>query len=146
MEKGVFETEIFIRSTVEKTVSLAHEYERHHNFHPLIINVELDARPPSGVMKRYFITDQLQWGLFRFKIKYRADILSITENDFHSEAYQSPGTTVHNHTTVTPKGDGVILHETITLQAPDILFNYAFGQARAAHKKMLEQIKAHLES
>ena len=145
MKQGTFESEIFIRSTVEKTLSLAHEYERHHNFHPLIVKVDVDESPPAGVLKRYFITDQLQWGPFRFKIKYRADIVSVTESDFHTEAYQSPGTTVLNHTTVTPRDDGVLLHETITLRAPDLLFGYAFGQAREAHKGMLEKIKAYLE-
>ena len=146
MKQDTFESEIFIRSTVEKTLSLAHEYERHHNFHPLIVKVEVDAHPPAGVLKRYFITDQLQWGPFRFKIKYRADILSVTANDFHTEAYQSPGTTVVNHTTVTPMEGGVKLHERITLRAPDLLFSYAFGQARTAHQGMLESIKAYLES
>ena len=37
------------------------------------------------------------------------------------------------------------LHETITLKAPDLLFGYAFGQARSAHREMLERIKRYLE-
>jgi hypothetical protein len=146
VKQGVFESEIFIRSSVEKTLALAHEYERQRNFHPLIVRVDVDANPPAGALKRYFITDQLQWGPFRFKIKYRADILSVTANDFHTEAYQSPGTTVLNHTTVTPAEGGVKLHERITLRAPGLLFGYAFGQARAAHKEMLERLKQYLEA
>ena len=145
MKQGIFESEIFVRSTVQKTLALVSEYERHHNFHPLIVKVDVDARPPAGVLKRYHITDQLQWGPLRFRIKYRADILSVTSNDVQSEAYQSPGTTVINHTTVIPKDDGVVLRERITLKAPDLLFGYAFGQAKAAHQTMLENIKAFLE-
>lgn len=145
MKQGIFESEIFIRSSVEKTLSLAHEYERHHNFHPLIVKVEVDSNPPAGVLKRYFITDQLRWGPFRFKIQYRADILSVTDHDFHTEAYQSPGTTVLNHTVVTQKDGGVLLHETITIKTPGLLFGYAFQQAKLAHAEMLKQIKAHLE-
>ncbi|MBV6397048.1 MAG: hypothetical protein HFACDABA_02652 [Anaerolineales bacterium] len=146
MKQGTFESRIFIRSTVEKTLSLARAYERHHNFHPLIVKVDVEPNPPVGVLKRYFITDQLQWGPFRFKIKYRADILSVSKNDFRTEAYQSPGTTVLNHTTVTPTDDGVTLGETITLRAPSLLFGYAFQQAKQAHAEMLKRLKDWLEA
>jgi len=145
MKQGVFESEIFIRSSVETALAVAHEYERHHNFHPLIVKVDVDSNPPPGVLKRYFITDQLQWGPFRFKIRYRADVLSVSENDFHTEAYQSPNTTVLNHTTATKKNDGVLLRETITLKSPDLLFDYAFQQAKQAHAQMLKRIKDWLE-
>ena len=97
-------------------------------------------------MKRYFITDQLQWGPFRFKIKYQADILSITEDTVHTEAYQAPGTYITNLTKVTPEKNGAHLHETITLKAPNLLFGYAFTQAQTAHREMLKRIKDFLES
>lgn len=145
MRQGIFEKEIFIRSNVATVIRILADYSQHHKIHPLIVKVERAADAPPGV-RRYYITDRLQWGPFRFKIKYRADILSISGNSVHTEAYQSPGTTVTNVTKITPKDDGVLLHETITLTAPDLLFNYAFQQANAAHEEMLQRIKHFIES
>jgi hypothetical protein len=146
MKQGTFEQEIFIQSTCEKTLAVVSEFSQHHKVHPLIVKVDADANPPAGVLKRYFITDQLQWGPFRFKIQYRADILSISENAVHTEAYQSPGTTVDNLTTVTEVEGGVKLNERVMLKAPTWLFGYAFGQAREAHGEMLKRIKTYLEA
>lgn len=145
MRQGIFEKEIFIRSNAATVIRAIADYSQHHKIHPLIIKVERAADAPPGV-RRYYITDRLQWGPFKFKIKYRADILSISGNSVHTEAYQSPGTTVTNVTQVTPKDDGVLLHETITLTAPDLLFHYAFQQANAAHEEMLQRIKQFIES
>ncbi|MBI4761872.1 MAG: SRPBCC family protein [Chloroflexota bacterium] len=145
MRQGIFEKEIFIRSNAATVIRILADYSQHHKIHPLIVKVERAADAPPGV-RRYYITDRLQWGPFRFKIKYRADILSISGNSVHTEAYQSPGTTVTNVTKITPKDDGVLLHETITLTAPDLLFNYAFQQANAAHEEMLQRIKRFIES
>jgi hypothetical protein len=97
-------------------------------------------------VRRYFITDSLQWGTFKFKIKYQADIIAITEDTVHTEAYQSPNTFVTNVTRVTPKDNGVLLHETITMKAPGLLFGYAFKQAQTAHEEMLQHIKTFVES
>ncbi len=144
MKQGTFEKQIFIQAEAKKVMAIVSEFSQHHKVHPLIVNVEF-AEAPAGVLQRYWITDQLKWGPFKFKIKYRADILSITMDTVHTEAYQSPRTYVDNVTTVKPAQDGVILHETITLKAPDILFGYAFQQAQTAHGEMLERIKRFAE-
>lgn len=145
MKQGIFEKEIFIQSDVKTVVDLIADYSQHHKIHPLIEKVERAKDEPAGV-RRYFITDNLQWGPFKFKIKYQADIISVTENVVHTQAYQSPNTFVENITTVTPVQNGVTLHETITLKAPDLLFNYAFQQAQTAHAEMLKRIKSFVES
>jgi hypothetical protein len=144
MKQGVFEKEIFIQSDAKTVVNLIADYSQHHKIHPLIEKVERAAEEPDGV-RRYFITDNLQWGPFKFKIKYRADIISVTDDTVHTEAYQSPNTTITNITKIRPSQNGVILHETITLKAPDLLFSYAFGQAKTAHEEMLKRIKAFIE-
>jgi hypothetical protein len=145
MKQGTFEKQIFIQAEAKKVMAVVSEYSQHHKVHPLIVKVER-ADAPAGILQRYFITDQLQWGPFKFKIKYRADILAITENSVHTEAYQSPNTFVDNVTTVLPAQNGVTLHETVTLKAPDMLFSYAFQQAQIAHGEMLKRIKAFVES
>ena len=145
MKHGTFEKEIFIQADVKTVLGVVSEFSQHHKVHPLIVKVE-QAIAPAGVLRRYLITDQLQWGPFKFKIKYRADILSLTENEVHTEAYQSPNTFVDNVTRVTPATDGVLLKEIVTLKAPDLLFNYAFQQAQMAHAEMLKRIKVFVEA
>jgi len=144
MKQGTFEKQVFIQAEAKKVMAIVSEFSQHHKVHPLIVNVEF-AEAPAGVLQRYWITDLLKWGPFKFKIKYRADILSITMDTVHTEAYQSPGTYVDNVTTVKPAQDGVTLHETVTLKAPDILFGYAFQQAQTAHGEMLQRIKVFAE-
>ncbi len=145
MREGVFEESIHIEAPPERVLALVSEFSEHHRVHPLIIKVE-PGTPPQGVLKRYFITDQLQWGPLRFKIVYRADILDVGPGHVHTQAYQSPKTTVDNFTTVTPEGSGTRLSERVTLRAPTPLFGYAFSQAQAAHREMLARIKHALEA
>jgi hypothetical protein len=145
MKQGTFEKEIFIQSDAKTVINVIADYSNHHKIHPLIIKVERAKEEPAGV-RRYFITDSLQWGPFKFKIKYQADIISITADTVHTEAYQSPNTFITNVTKVTPKDNGVILHETITMKSPDLLFGYAFKQAETAHEEMLKRIKKFVES
>ena len=145
MKQGTFEKEIHIQSDAATVINVIADYSQHHKIHPLIISVERAKDAPEGV-RRYFITDSLQWGPFKFKIKYQADIIAVTENTVHTEAYQSPDTHVTNVTKVTPQGAGVRLHETITMKAPNLLFGYAFKQAEIAHDEMLKRIKAFVEN
>ena len=145
MKQGTFEKEIFIQSDAKTVINVIADYSNHHKIHPLIIKVERAKEEPAGV-RRYFITDSLQWGPFKFKIKYRADIIAVTEDTVHTEAFQSPGTYITNVTKVTPKDNGVLLHETITMKAPDLLFGYAFSQAETAHAEMLKRIKQFVET
>jgi hypothetical protein len=145
MKQGTFEKEIFIQADAKSVLNIIADYSNHHKIHPLIVKVERAKEEPAGV-RRYFITDSLQWGPFKFKIKYRADIISITEDTVHTEAYQAPGTYITNVTTVIPKNDGVMLHETFTMKAPNLLFSYAFKQAEIAHTEMLNRIKKFIEA
>ena len=144
MKTRTFEREIFIRSDPATVIDVIADYRQHPKIHPLIIKVERAKEEPAGV-KRYFITDSLKWGPFKFKIKYRADIISVTEDTVHTEAYQAPGKFVTNLTKVTPHGSGVVLHETITMRAPDMLFEYVFQQTKAAHAETVERIKSFVE-
>ena len=145
MKQGSFNKEIFIKADAATVINVIANYSQHHKIHPLIVKVEPATDAPEGV-KRYHITDSLQWGPFKFKIKYQADILSVTEDTVHTEAYQVPSTYVTNVTKVTPSGDGVSLHELITIKAPDLLFGYTFHQAELAHTEMLQRIKTFVEN
>ena len=144
MKTRTFEKEIFVQSDAATVIDAMADYSQHPKIHPLIIKVERARDEPAGI-KRYFITDSRKWGPFKFRRKYRADIISVTEDTIHSEAYRSPGTSVTSLTKITPQGSGVLLHETVTMRAPDMLFEYAFQQAKSAHTEMLKRIKAFVE-
>src|SRR5689334_3878307 len=101
MKQGSFEKEIFIQSDAKTVVDLIADYSQHHKIHPLIEKVERASDEPAGV-RRYYITDNLKWGPFKFKIKYQADIVSVTDDTVHTKAYQSPNTIVENLTKITP--------------------------------------------
>ena len=145
MKTRSFEREIFIQSDAATVIDVIADYSQHPKIHPLIIKVERAKEQPAGV-KRYFITNSLKWGPFKFKAKYQADIISVTKDTVHTEAYRSPGTFVTNLTKITPQGSGVLLHETITMRAPDMLFEYAFQRAKTAHTETLKRIKGFVET
>ena len=145
MKQGIFEKEIFIQSDAATVINVIADYSQHHKIHPLIIKVDRANEAPEGV-KRYFITDSLQWGPFKFKIKYQADVISVTGDTVHTEAYPSLNTSVTNITKIIPKDNGIVLHETITISTPNIFFNYVLRQAQTAHEEMLKRIKTFVES
>ena len=145
MKQGTFEKEIFIQSDAQTVINIIADYSNHHKIHPLIIKVERAKDEPAGV-RRYFITDSLKWGPFKFKTKYQADVIAVTGDTVHTEAYPSLGVSVTNMTRVIPKNNGVILHETITISTPDIFFSYVFKQAETAHEEMLKRIKTFVEA
>jgi hypothetical protein len=145
MKQGTFEKEIFILSDAKTVINVIADYSQHHKIHPLIIKVERATDEPEGV-RRYFITDSLKWGPFKFKTKYQADVISVTGDTVHTEAYPSLNTSVTNITTLTPRDNGVVLHETITISTPDIFFSYVLKQAATSHEEMLKRIKAFVEA
>jgi hypothetical protein len=145
MKQGSFEKEIFIRSDAQTVISVIADYSNHHKIHPLIVKVERAKHEPEGI-HRYFITDIVKWGPFNLKIKYRADIISITATTIHTEAHPSYGVTITNVTKLTPKEDGVLLQETITVRAPGLLYGKTFTEAQAAHTEMLQRIKQFVEN
>lgn len=144
MKTVTFTYEIHANCPREKAHKMLSEFSQHSQIHPLIVKVE-PAPPPPGVLRRYWITDRLKWGFFRFNIRYRADILHISAEEILTEAYQSPQTTVRNRTTLRTSGGETQAQVEITLTAPDLLFGYAFAQAQTAHLEMARRIKIALE-
>ena len=145
MKTRTFEKEIFIESDAATIMDVIVDYSQHPKIHPLINKVERARDEPAGV-QRYFITNSLKWGPFKFKTRDRVDITSVTEDTVQIETYQSPGTFVTNLTKITSQDGGALLHTTITMRAPDMFFEYAFQQAGAAHAEMLERIKRFVET
>jgi hypothetical protein len=142
--EGTFEQEVFIRAPAARILDFLVDHTNHPQFHPLIIAVrEVPAPPPA--LRRFLITDQLVWGPVHFKVTYRADVLQAGNGEMLTEAFQSPGTYVTNHSTFTAQAGGTRLHETIRLRAPDLLFGYAFRQAQSSHAELMLALKRVLE-
>lgn len=79
MKQKSFEHEIFIRSDTRTVLQAVTDMTQSLSIHPLIIKV--DEVPPSDeALKRYIITDSLKWGPFKFKLKYRVDVIEVAEN------------------------------------------------------------------
>jgi hypothetical protein len=144
MKTKTFKKEIFIQSDTATVIGVIADYSQYPKIHPLIIKAERAKEEPTGV-KRYFITGSLKWGPFKFKTRYRADIISVADDTVYTNVYRPPGTFVTNLTRITPQGSGILLYETITMRAPDMLFEYAFQKSKATHAEMLERIKGFIE-
>jgi hypothetical protein len=145
MKTKTFKKEIFIQSDTATVIGLIADYSQYPKIHPLIIKAERAKDEPAGV-KRYFITGSLKWGPFKFKTRYRADIISVADDTVYTNVYRPPGTFVTNLTRITPQGSGILLYETITIRAPDMLFEYAFQKTKVTHAYMLERIKGFIET
>lgn len=72
MQQGTFEKQIFIQTDTAIVVGVVANYNQHHKIHPLIVQVEQAQEAPADV-QRFFITDQLQWGL----LNSRSNIVRI---------------------------------------------------------------------
>jgi len=140
MKQGNFTCEIFIKAPREKVIELATSFEHHDTLHPLIVKVE-EIPAELRVLRRFQITDQLAMGPFRFKIKYRADILKLTPDEARTEAWQSPGVHIISHMFFIEENGGTHLREEYTVEAPNLLFGYTFKQAKAAHEELLQRLK-----
>jgi hypothetical protein len=145
MKIGTFEHAVTISADVATVMNVVCDYSQQPQFHPLIVRVEQATTAPAGILKRYIITDRLRWGPFAFKIRYRAEILAITGDTVHARAYQFPNIRISVLTQVASTNEGVLLRETFTMQAPTLLFNYAFGQAKMAHALSLQRIRDFVE-
>jgi hypothetical protein len=110
--------------------------------------VAVAPRPPApGALRSYAITDRLRWGPFTFPITYTADVLTAEPDQVTTVARQTPRTTVHNHTRLTPGPDGEVLIDVeITLTAPAPLFRYAFRQAQTAHRQLAGRLASALSA
>ncbi len=145
MKIGSFTKDIFIEADAVIVMGAISDYTQLHRFHPLIVKIQQAATAPPGVLKRYAITDRLFWGPLKFNITYRTDIISITANTLHSEAYQFPGTYISLISTVKSVKAGTMLSESFTLKSPRLFFRYAFRLAENAHIETLNRLKEYIE-
>ena len=145
MTQKSFEHEIFIRSDVRTVLQAVTDMKQSLSIHPLIIKVD-EVPPSDGALKRYIITDSLKWGPFKFKLKYRVDVIEVAENHARLIAIPSSWMKIESLMQVSPREDGVTLKESYVMHAPALVFDYSFKQAQESHRISFQNLKAFLEN
>ena len=114
--------------------------------HPLIESIE--EIPPTDEMpgaSRYRVVDQIPLGPFRLRTVYTAALESVTANEVHGHAWQSPGVRLHTIYSLQATESGTRLIEGVSIEAPRILRRFVISQARRSHRQTLAEMKALLE-
>lgn len=131
--------------------------------HPLIESIEeLDPDPARPSARRHRVVDRIPVGPFRLRSVYVASLESISAEEVHGHAWQSPGIrllTVYRLDAVSrargssrsdarfePAARATRLTERChVLAAPRLLRGFVVRQARAAHARTLDDLKTMLE-
>jgi hypothetical protein len=142
MKTRTFEKEIFIQADAATVINVIADY------YPTPKNSS--AYHQSGTRqirtaghKTLLHYRQPEVGTVQIQEEISSDIIFVTEDTVYTEAYQAPGTSVTNLTKITQQGTGVLLHETITMRAPDMLYEYAF-QGQSSHMQRCLSASRHL--
>jgi hypothetical protein len=144
VREGTWDYAVTARCALADAVSLMSDVDRLGEIHPLITKVvEVDAAP--GAMRSYAVTDKLQWGPVRFPITYRADIISVSDDEVVTAAAQKPSTTLRITSRFRVDGELVHIDVSVRMRAPSLLFGYAYRTGKAAHLELAQRIQAVLE-
>lgn len=145
MRHGSFQYDIAARCLPGEAVALMADVPRLAAIHPLAVEAR-ELQAPPGALRSTAITSRLALGPLRFRITYRADVLSVTDDEVVTVARQRPATILRNHTRVRQDGDGVVhIRVEITYESPYLLFPYGFRQAQYAHRGLALGIRRVLE-
>ncbi len=146
LRHGSFQYEIRARCRVADAVALLADIPRLTSRHPLAVKV--DQLPPGeGALRSTAVTSRLTVGPVRFHITYRADVLTITEDEVVTVAHQRPATTLVNHARFSAEPDGSTrIAVDIGYSSPALLFRYGFAKAKFAHAELATGIRDLLES
>ncbi|GIH17738.1 SRPBCC family protein [Rugosimonospora africana] len=145
MRHGSFRYDIDARCGLAEAVALMADVPRLAAIHPLAVEAR-ELEPSPGILRSTAITSRLALGPLRFRITYRADVLSVTEDEVITVARQRPATVLRNHTRLHQDGDGVVhIRVEIAFESPYLLFPYGFRQAQYAHRGLARGITAVLE-
>ena len=93
----------------------------------------------------YRVREHVKLGLVVLPITVKVDMCVTTTGRLVSNAYQSPGIHLYNHTWCEPEGIGTRVCEHIEITAPRLLLKTTYQGAASAHKEMFARIKARIE-
>jgi hypothetical protein len=120
-----------------------------HNYvplHPFIESIQdLPRSESTPNARRYRVVDRIPIGPFRLKTVYTASLVSVSANEVHGYAWQSPGIRLHNVYALEKTERGTRLIERCHVDANRLLRGFVVAQAHIAHSKTLEEMKTLLE-
>jgi hypothetical protein len=142
---GSFHYDIKAHCAIEDAVALMADVPRLTSRHPLAVGTR-QLPPGEGVLRSTAVTSLLRLGPLRWHITYRADVLTVTDDEVVTVAHQSPRTTLVNTARFTAEEGGIThIHVNISYESPRLLFAYGFNKARYAHRGLAQGIKEMLE-
>ncbi len=146
MKEDIFEHEIIINAPRDAVFAFMADLGNFDKIHPLIIGLEKLHKDERTGAQFFRITDRLQMGPLKFKIKYTGSLAVTPDGNLLLEGWQFPRVHVHNITTLTAAEGGTRVKEIVTVTTPAMLFGYTFSQAKTAHHAMLAHLKQLLET
>ncbi|WP_020497136.1 SRPBCC family protein [Sciscionella marina] len=131
--------------TPAEAVALLTDVPRLTSRHPFVIGAR--ERPAdAGVLRSTTVTDRLRLGPVPFTITYVTDVLAAGPEEVVTVARQRPSTTLTSRARIRAQEDGrTRIEVTISFTAPALLFPYAFGKARHAHRELADGMRELLE-
>jgi hypothetical protein len=130
-----FEHSIVIPNTTPKALSsfLANIHNQ-TKFHPLIISVTEES--PN----HYVIVDQLSMFGIKFKLTYKAVVVSASPDQVVTEAIQ-PLVYLRNTTNLSAVGGGTQVHELVEIEAGRLFMGYTYSQIKSSHQELLNKLR-----
>ena len=125
--------------------------ERHHQFHPLIRELEVTAtgRDDAGRETIDFrVVDLVPiLGSWRQTVTYRSQLTVVDpEHELRFRTAAPLGIRLESRLTVEPAAEGCILVEDVTLTGPPLLVAFSAWQARRSHAQLFARLAQHLAS
>jgi len=142
-----FELERVIRVPLPLLHDFLCDLHRYVPLHPFIESIqELPPREDLPDARRYRVIDRIPVGPFKLKTVYTAALDPVSESEVHGHAWQSPGIRLHTIYWLAEVEDGTRLVERCSVRAHPWLRPFVVSQARKAHAKTLDELKALLEA
>lgn len=149
MAHTMFEQNIFIAAAPAIVrARLQHLMTNVEELHPFVLwtrHVETTTAPDGARVDHYLVRDRMKLGPFTIQFTYKVDMTVTSNGELISNAYQSPGIHLRNHTWCEPEANGTRVREHIDITAPRLLLKTTYDGAAKAHIEMFEKLRAELE-
>ncbi len=112
--------------------------------HPLVVSVKSTGRraTPDGYEQTYRVHDRIPLGRVVLPIRYTARLTVPQTGDVVADSWQFPRVRLHTAVSFAPVPAGTLLTERMSIEAPRPLTSTTVRHAVAAHRTMLEGIRA----
>jgi hypothetical protein len=142
-----FVHEVEIGASVAAVREVLADLDAQAEFHPLIESIEeIAPRAERPDARHHRVTDRILLGPFRFRVTYHAALEALSDTEVRGDAWQQPGIRLRTIHSLTESDVGTKLVETVEIEAPRLLRRFTVSQACAAHRVVLEKLKARLEA